>query len=86
LFRFLAASEIRGAQLSTQREAFVPQQEHAHAIEALERSDSVERQGTSVLWTDKIAPAMREIFAWTADGRSQEEVAEAAFAASVVAA
>ena len=44
------------------------------------RLDYVERRGMEVVWTDKIAPAMRAAYLWTDDGQSSQAVEEAAFA------
>ena len=77
---------VSESQLSSRREPFVPPEEYIREIDALEHSGYVDRHGSAVLWTDRISPAMREIYAWTADGQSQAEVAEVAFATSVAAA
>ena len=53
-----------GSALSVEREPFQPQAEYEREIGALIECGYVERCGTLVKWTDKVAPAMQEQHLW----------------------
>lgn len=50
--------------LSSEREPFVAPRQYEREIEALERLGYVERRRESIIWTDRIAPAMRNRQLW----------------------
>ncbi|MGJ4912325.1 hypothetical protein [Bradyrhizobium sp. HKCCYLS2033] len=63
--------------LPCRREPFHPPAVFAKEISALKKLGYIDRLGTVVIWTDKIASAMVESYLWQADGQSVESVVEA---------
>jgi hypothetical protein len=63
--------------LSCRREPFNPPEVFAREISALKKLGYIDRLGTAVVWTEKIAPAMIERYLWEADGQSAASVIEA---------
>jgi hypothetical protein len=50
--------------LSSEREPFIPPHQYVREIEALARVGYLERTGGTVVWTERIAPAMHQRLLW----------------------
>ncbi|MET0256994.1 MAG: hypothetical protein ABW179_00280 [Methylobacterium sp.] len=62
--------------LSAERTPFTPPMAYEAAMRALVRAGYAQGVGSAFRWTDRIAPAMRRIEAWDADGRSLASLRE----------
>lgn len=62
--------------LSSEHAPFSPAPSYAAAMRTLARAGYAQKVGSAFRWTERVAPAMREIQAWDQDGRSLVTLAE----------
>lgn len=77
---FVGLADFR-EQISTGRGPFTPLPEYRKAMSLLAVAGFAEGSDNDLLWTDKIAPAMRAIYAWTDGGQSTSVIREEGLAA-----